>query len=141
MVRAASGATTGGGEPEGKRRSSAYAACGHGTGLCRISQDKIRNRYKISKDEIFPGGRLQGGKSGESYPQGGGWLGSVHEERAVEGIDFMKKKIFGAALGMIKWNHRWVFQPGRVLGLERPTTRWGPIHAVVISNRHIFLSL
>jgi len=46
-------------------------------------------------------------------PQGGGWLGSAHENQAVENvllvkppevasIGFMKKKIFYTALGMIK---------------------------------------
>jgi hypothetical protein len=36
------------------------------------------------KGEILPADQLQAGKSGESYPQDDGWLGSVHEEQVVE---------------------------------------------------------
>jgi hypothetical protein len=77
----------------------------------------------MSKNEIFPGGRLQSGKLGESYSQGGGWLGLVQEEQAVlkwfpvnspevEGIDFNKRKMFGA----VPWHDKMK----QLLGFNRP---------------------
>ncbi len=83
MVRTEIDPTTGRNEPGKNEGHLHLPPAGVAAVFAELSRIKSVIGIKCPKMKFFLEFGFQGGKSGESYSQGGGWLGLVHEEQAV----------------------------------------------------------